>query len=43
MSYRGHDGRIESICANCALRGKCLYARDTNVICNNFVKDKDDD
>lgn len=37
------DLRTDNICANCALRGKCLYARTTKAMCDNFVKDNDDD
>lgn len=41
--YKSSDLRTDNICANCALRGKCLYARDTKAICNNFVADKEND
>lgn len=42
MSYSG-DLRTDNICANCSLRGKCIYARTTKAICDNFVVDKEED
>ena len=38
-----NDLRTDNICANCIKRGECIYARDTKVICNNFVADKEQD
>lgn len=42
LFYSG-DLRTDNICANCAERGKCVYARTTKSICDNFVPDKEED
>lgn len=41
--FKSSDLRTDNICANCAKRGQCIYARTTKAICNNFVVDKEED
>ena len=41
-SFKHSDLRTDNICANCAKRSQCIYARDTKAICNNFVADKEE-